>query len=406
MKKSFIFSLIFGLFFAVITFASFNNKSFASNNYPVVFVNGLTGWGRGEAGDNLYWGGKTTDLIKDLNYGSESDRPNALEGTVSPYSSDYDRAVELYYYIKGGTVDYGQAHADQYGHSRYGRTFQGIYPSWDGTNKLHLLGHSMGGQTVRELDTLLRDGSPAEVQATGDQTSSLFQGGKNWVDSVTTVATPSNGTPTATDVGNLRVVRHLLYTGALVGAKVPLVVPSADYKLDQWGLRRNQGQSMIDYIGTALKSRIWSTNDNSLYDLTSNGATAINNRTNLSPDVHYFTYSGLATKPNAFGRYVPISTMNKVDKIGAAFIGAAGNDPRWWPNDGEVPVISAQFPIGQAAVRDDVTDDSQTGEWQYNDPENGWDHKDFVLQDYDQASSLRNSIVGFYDNIVRKLHAL
>jgi hypothetical protein len=34
---------------------------------------------------------------------------------ISAFGSNYDRAVELYSYIKGGTVDYGAAHAERYG---------------------------------------------------------------------------------------------------------------------------------------------------------------------------------------------------------------------------------------------------------------------------------------------------
>ena len=34
------------------------------------------------------------------------------EANVGAFSSNYDRAVELYYYIKGGRVDYGAAHAN------------------------------------------------------------------------------------------------------------------------------------------------------------------------------------------------------------------------------------------------------------------------------------------------------
>lgn len=406
MKKKSIIALLFGLFFAMIGFAGITNTSFASNNYPVVFVNGLTGWGRGEDGNNLYWGGTETDIVSDLNTEAPADTPNALEGTVSPFSSNYDRAVELYYYIKGGTVDYGKVHSEKYGHARYGRTFPGIYPKWDSTNKVHLLGHSMGGQTVRELDTLLRNGSPEEVQATGSDTSSLFQGGKDWVNSVVTVAAPSNGTPTATDVGNLKVVRNLLYTGAIMGVKVPKIVISNDYKLDQWGLTRQQGQSTISYLKSAVNSKVWKTTDNSLYDLTTKGANAINARTDLAPDEHYFTYSGLASKPDALGHYRPISTMNSVDVVGSAFIGSHGNDPRWWPNDGEVPVISAQYPLNQQATRDDAAPDNQTGIWQYNDPQQGWDHKDFILADPDQAASLKQPMISFYSDIIQKLHSL
>ena len=35
----------------------------------------------------------------------------AYEASISAFGSNYDRAVELYYYIKGGRVDYGAAHA-------------------------------------------------------------------------------------------------------------------------------------------------------------------------------------------------------------------------------------------------------------------------------------------------------
>ncbi|MBO1919740.1 hypothetical protein J4710_00925 [Staphylococcus xylosus] len=34
-----------------------------------------------------------------------------LEKGMSPFGSNYDRALELYYYIKGGTVDYGAYHS-------------------------------------------------------------------------------------------------------------------------------------------------------------------------------------------------------------------------------------------------------------------------------------------------------
>ncbi len=38
----------------------------------------------------------------------------AYEASISAFGSNYDRAVELYYYIKGGRVDYGAAHAAKY----------------------------------------------------------------------------------------------------------------------------------------------------------------------------------------------------------------------------------------------------------------------------------------------------
>ena len=72
--------------------------------------------------------------------------------------------------IKGGRVDYGAAHsAKAHGHERYGREFTpDILPDWGEdpahTRKLHLIGHSQGGQTVRVLSALLANGDAAERQ--------------------------------------------------------------------------------------------------------------------------------------------------------------------------------------------------------------------------------------------------
>ena len=72
-------------------------------------------------------------------------------------SSVWDRAVELFWQIKGGRVDYGAEHAARHGHARYGRKFAGLYREWDAAHPVHLIGHSMGGQTVRMLVQMLRD---------------------------------------------------------------------------------------------------------------------------------------------------------------------------------------------------------------------------------------------------------
>ncbi len=43
-----------------------------------------------------------------------------------------------------------------YGHNRFGRTYSGFAPNWSETNKVHSVGHSMGGQTVQTLVQLLK----------------------------------------------------------------------------------------------------------------------------------------------------------------------------------------------------------------------------------------------------------
>ena len=82
--------------------------SFAApgNRYPMVLVHGFTGWGPGEMGNIHYWGGhdSLTAILSAAGY-------PAYEGVVGPLASNWDRACELYAYIKGGRVDYGAAHA-------------------------------------------------------------------------------------------------------------------------------------------------------------------------------------------------------------------------------------------------------------------------------------------------------
>ena len=56
-------------------------------------------------------------------------------------------------------MDYGAAHAAKYGHERYGKTYEGVYEDWQPGQKVHLVGHSMGGQTIRQLESLLRNGN-------------------------------------------------------------------------------------------------------------------------------------------------------------------------------------------------------------------------------------------------------
>ena len=56
----------------------------------------------------------------------------------------------------------------------------------------------MGGQTVRQLEELLRNGNPEEIvyQKEHDgEISPLYQGGNdNMITSITTLGTPHNGT--------------------------------------------------------------------------------------------------------------------------------------------------------------------------------------------------------------------
>lgn len=219
-------------------------------------------------------------------------------------------------------------------------------------------------------------------------------------------------------------VSDLISTGNLLGISLPrdsttLKPQATDYKLDQWGLIRKQGESIVKFNKRVINSKIWSTHDNSIYDLSIAGANNITQRTDLASDEYYFTYAGNATKQSRVtGRAVPVKGIAPYFRIGASYIGNQGNDPNWWPSDGCVPVISAKAPIGQAAQEDQTTtngvfDYSDTskavkGIWQYNQPVQGWDHNDFVGLDVTKHRDRTNAdkVQTFYEDLYVKLHGL
>ena len=66
---------------------------YAQNKYPIILVHGFMGWGREEMGSYRYWGGKNDieQQLKDRGY-------QVYTANVGPLSSNWDRAIELYYH--------------------------------------------------------------------------------------------------------------------------------------------------------------------------------------------------------------------------------------------------------------------------------------------------------------------
>jgi triacylglycerol esterase/lipase EstA (alpha/beta hydrolase family) len=189
-----------------------------------VLVHGFLGFAEhGPAGLN-YWGGRL-DLAEEL----RTRGYQAFAVAVGPVSSNWDRACELYAAIRGGRVDYGRAHARAAGHQRFGRVCPGLLPEWGETRRVHLVGHSMGGLTSRVLVQLLEEGDEAERAATPpEELSPLFAGGhageRAWVRSVTTLASPHDGTPAVYHFNTAnralrRFAAGLYYRGAQAGRR-------------------------------------------------------------------------------------------------------------------------------------------------------------------------------------------
>ncbi|WP_270577377.1 esterase/lipase family protein [Caldibacillus thermoamylovorans] len=381
----------------------------SGNDYPIVLVHGLGGWGKGEFLGYRYWGG-----LKDIEFYLNQTGHRTYVATVGPVSSNWDRAVELYYYIKGGTVDYGAAHAKEHGHARFGRTYPGIYGQWDETNKIHLIGHSMGGQTSRMLVELLKSGSQKEQeyysQHPEEGISPLFTGGKNWVHSVTSLATPHNGSTFADQEQIVSFIKDfIIHLASAAGQKQESLI--YDFKLDQWGLKRQPGESFHAYMNRVMTSPIWQSNDISAYDLTTFGAQELNQWMKTYPDVYYLSYTGNASYRGVVtGNYYPIGTMHPLFTLISMQMGSYTRqspapviDRSWLPNDGIVNVVSAKYPFGHPNSPYDGA--IKQGVWNSFPVMEGWDHMDFINFIGSNTPGYF-SIYGYYNDVANRVHSL
>uniref|UniRef100_A0A8R7P3J6 Lipase-like C-terminal domain-containing protein n=1 Tax=Triticum urartu TaxID=4572 RepID=A0A8R7P3J6_TRIUA len=79
---------------------------------PIVLVHGIFGFGKGRLGGMSYFAG------------AEKKDDRVLVPDLGSLTSIHDRARELFYYLKGGQVDYGVEHSQVYGHTRFGRIYE------------------------------------------------------------------------------------------------------------------------------------------------------------------------------------------------------------------------------------------------------------------------------------------
>ncbi|MDY3080301.1 MAG: S-layer homology domain-containing protein [Oscillospiraceae bacterium] len=376
------------------------------NDYPIVLVHGLFGWGGTEIGLN-YWGGMNSlrTLLNNAGY-------TVYTPSIGPVASNWDRACELYAYLVGGTVDYGQYHSALNGHERYGRTFPGVMKELNdpnSTQKVHLVGHSMGGETIRMLAQLLENGDPDEMRATTDGSlSPLFSGNcRHWIESITTLCTPHDGSQYDTKVYNSFGSLVHQFVGILssaTGMNINEQNFGLDFKLDQWGLQRNAGESYSSYFERVVNSNIWQKHvtDLSVYDLDVDGAAVLNSYAKAQDDIYYFSIACSDTyrSPVYPHNYIPCNNINPMMVKSATYMGSHKNyavghvniDEEWWENDGIVSVRSAQYPHSSSSDKFNLSygtaadgsmifkDGTQKGVWNYIEKIDRTDHINMVGQ--------------------------
>lgn len=349
---------------------------------PIILVHGFGGWGRDDIPEFYYWGG-TDDVQQVL----RSAGYNVQTASVGPFSSNWDRACELYAFIAGGRVDYGAHHSQRFGHERYGRHEEGAYPQWSRDHPVHIIAHSMGGQTARLLAHLLRHGDEKERIASGGNCSDLFVGGEQKIRSITTMSTPHDGTSLVNDIDLVeRILRLAVSAGAATLQSG--VFPHFDLKMDQWGVERNADEPLGRYFARLRRHPIWSEDarDFSLWDVSPEGARALNRRTPAEPDVYYFSCSSDDTMPGPVrGHRIPNVTMLPAFVPGAVFLGSFTSDGpipidrSWWKNDGVVNTVSMRGPtIGSSDEIVEFGGSAQPGIWNHLGTMESTDHADII----------------------------
>lgn len=300
-----------------------------NSHYTCVFVHGLAGWGSYEFYNSIvpYWGFFGGDLTKYLKARGMDSRA----ASVAPNGSTWDRACELYAQLMGTRVDYGEEHSKRCHHARYGKDYSKcpLLDEWSSQKKINLIGHSFGGTTIRMLASLIAYGSKKEQETTDQrEISPLFTGGKaDWINSITTLATPHNGT-----------------TAFILGHNVEKnggsLCEMAETKL------------MFFISGEKKDGRLFE--DSALYELDIDGAKEVNTRIETVPGIYYFSFAcskchadeqgKMTTDPYGIEPLFINSAMLSVKWTGSS-PGGIVLDETWQENDGLVNTISAKAPF-------------------------------------------------------------
>ncbi|MBO4383518.1 MAG: hypothetical protein J5847_05455 [Clostridia bacterium] len=346
------------------------------NQYPVVLLHGMFGFGQQEWTENVlpYFGLWNTHIRKMF----EAEGIRCVSPSMGPYTSAWNRVCEVYAQLTGGTVDYGKVHSEKYGMERYGRTFEALLPEWgmpdkDGNLvKINLIGHSFGGITSRLLTELLINGSEEERAGTPEnELSPLFKGGhENFVHSITTLAAPHNGV-TCTENRTGKVMTEI----CIAICKLFNIVDATplqriyDLRLDMYGITTPPSSRKFSYKNQspAIRKYFCENRDNIIGDLTLRGAKEVNAPVHCHENVYYFSYRGQRTRPVLGGLLqIPGPHSFPILRIlgffmGINFRGMPQKD--WLPNDLIINTESGTAPENEPRTDFVSNDACKPGIW-------------------------------------------
>ncbi|CAA2933272.1 Alpha Beta hydrolase fold containing [Olea europaea subsp. europaea] len=314
---------------------------------PIVLVHGIFGFGKGRLGSLSYFAG------------AEKKDDRVLVPDLGSLTSIYDRARELFYYLKGGQVDYGEEHSKACGHSQFGRIYEkGHYPEWDEDHPIHFVGHSAGAQVVRVLQQMLADKAFEGYENTSE----------NWVLSITSLSGAFNGTTRTyldgmhpEDGRSLKPIclLQLCRIGVIIydWFDIPWLKNFYNFGFDHFNMSwKKMGiWGLIDCL--LGNSGPFASGDWILPDLTIQGSLRLNSNIRTFPDTYYFSYATKRTRkimgttvpsgifgihPLLFIRVLQMSQWRHPPDVMPPYKGYRDED--WWDNDGALNTISMSHP--------------------------------------------------------------
>ncbi|RYR59330.1 hypothetical protein Ahy_A05g025198 isoform C [Arachis hypogaea] len=328
---------------------------------PIVLVHGIFGFGKGKLGALSYFAG------------AEKKDERVLVPDLGSLTSVHDRARELFYYLKGGQVDYGEEHSKACGHSQFGRIYeQGHYPEWDEDHPIHFVGHSAGAQVVRVMQQMLADKAFKGYENTSE----------HWVLSLTALSGALNGT-TRTYLDGMRDLNanprtiwdsfrpedgvslknvcllQICRIGVLIydWFDIPWLKNYYNFGFDHFNMSWKKAgiSGLVDcLLGNAGP---FASGDWILPDLTIQGTMKLNSQLRTFPDTYYFSYATKRTRkvrgitvpsgilgihPLLFVRVLQMSQWTYPPNAPLPYKGYRDED--WHDNDGAMNTISMTHP--------------------------------------------------------------